>query len=262
MYIHVLKEIFLEFSPEKLLDKMVDFFHFCRKFLRVGSPLCSNSPYAVLRGDVKLADDLSNDSIDDSESVVEDDRENSPIINEENNLKTEELPENEEKNAEIVSKNEKEDVNISQTEMKNENKNKIKIIPDEEPPKYVSEEKEETVIKNDTKTSYSALIKMESLLDSDVEEAYIESNDDLKEAIYRLCDKFEGRPLPQNLVKCVVSLTTPRDILSTTPLEPPAFVEFSLSEDGYSCLFIPALTPSYGQGKICFDQFVQLGNSF
>ena len=196
-----------------------------------------------------MADDLSNDSIDDLESIVEDDEEHSPIVNAENNLKTEELPENEEKNAEIVSEVEEDDVAISQTEIKSESQNKIEILPDEEPPKQVSEEKEEAVIKNETETSYNALIKMESLLDSDVEEAYIEPNDDLKEAIYRLCDKFEGRPLPQNLVKCVVSLTTPRDILSTTPLEPPAFVEFSLSEDGYSCLFIPALTPSYGQGK-------------
>ena len=196
-----------------------------------------------------MADDLSNDSIDDLESIVEDDEEHSPIVNAENNLKTEELPENEEKNAEIVSEVEEDDVAISQTEIKSESQNKMEILPDEEPPKQVSEEKEEAVIKNETETSYNALIKMESLLDSDVEEAYIEPNDDLKEAIYRLCDKFEGRPLPQNLVKCVVSLTTPRDILSTTPLEPPAFVEFSLSEDGYSCLFIPALTPSYGQGK-------------
>ena len=196
-----------------------------------------------------MADDLSNDSIDDLESIVEDDEEHSPIVNAENNLKTEELPENEEKNAEIVSEVEEDDVAISQTEIKSESQNKIEILPDEEPPKQVSEEKEEAVIKNETETSYNALIKMESLLDSDVEEADIEPNDDLKEAIYRLCDKFEGRPLPQNLVKCVVSLTTPRDILSTTPLEPPAFVEFSLSEDGYSCLFIPALTPSYGQGK-------------
>ena len=32
LYIHVLKEIFLEFSPEKLLDKIVDFFIFAGSF--------------------------------------------------------------------------------------------------------------------------------------------------------------------------------------------------------------------------------------
>ena len=93
------------------------------------------------------------------------------------------------------------------------------------------------------RSSDNALSRIESLLDDEFEEAMDTYNEDLIEEIMRKCDHFEGRPLPQNLVKSVVSLTTPKDVLSTTPLEPPSFVEFSMAEDGFGCLFIPSLNP-------------------
>lgn len=97
-------------------------------------------------------------------------------------------------------------------------------------------------------SSYSAVNKIESMLDDELEASSVFDaifHHDLKEEITRICDRFEGRPLPQNLVKSVVSLTTPRDVLSTSPLQPPAFVEFSMVEDGYACLFVPSLSPHH-----------------
>ena len=93
------------------------------------------------------------------------------------------------------------------------------------------------------RNSDNALSRIESLLDDEFEEVRDTYNEDLIEEIVRKCDHFEGQPLPQNLVKSVVSLTTPKDVLSTTPLEPPGFVEFSMAEDGFGCLFIPSLNP-------------------
>ena len=125
---------------------------------------------------------------------------------------------------------------------------------DERPcsPESVNKEVKKVNIEGNTKlskkeiqkrTSDSALSRIESLLDDEFEVALDSYNEDLIQEIVRQCDHFEGQPLPQNLVKSVVSLTTPKDVLSTTPLEPPSFVEFSMAEDGFGCLFIPSLNP-------------------
>ncbi len=61
--------------------------------------------------------------------------------------------------------------------------------------------------------------------------------------ISRLCERLEGEPPSQNIIKCLVSLTTPRDLLSVAACEQPAFVEFDMSYDGFGYLFIPSIAP-------------------
>ena len=79
----------------------------------------------------------------------------------------------------------------------------------------------------------------------------------LEHEINRICDRLEGNPPPQNIIKCLVSLTTPRDVLSVSTQEPPAFVEFDMSHDGFAYLFLPSLTPLAATGKwICLHKVV------
>ena len=67
--------------------------------------------------------------------------------------------------------------------------------------------------------------------------------------IGRMCERLEGEPPSQNIIKCLVSLTTPRDLLSVAACEQPAFVEFDMSADGFGCLFIGSIAPMGSQGK-------------
>ena len=62
-------------------------------------------------------------------------------------------------------------------------------------------------------------------------------------------DKLEGEPPSQNIIKCLVSLTTPRDLLSVSSCEQPAFVEFDMSHEGFGFLFVGSLTPVVVQGN-------------
>lgn len=64
----------------------------------------------------------------------------------------------------------------------------------------------------------------------------------------RICERLEGEPPSQNIIKCLVSLTTPRDLLSIASCEQPAFVEFDMSHDGFGFLFIGSLAPIAGLG--------------
>ena len=68
----------------------------------------------------------------------------------------------------------------------------------------------------------------------------------------RICERLEGEPPSQNIIKCLVSLTTPRDLLSIASCEQPAFVEFDMSHDGFGFLFIGSLAPIAGLGMFCY----------
>eukprot|EP00795_Rhopilema_esculentum_P008037 gene8037-13951_t len=59
----------------------------------------------------------------------------------------------------------------------------------------------------------------------------------------RLCEKLEGKPPSQNMIKCLVSLTTPKDLLSVAACEQPPFVEFDMSHDGFGFLYLGNLAP-------------------
>ena len=58
-----------------------------------------------------------------------------------------------------------------------------------------------------------------------------------------------GGPVPLSRIKCLVSMTTPRDmhLCGTTSL--PGFVEFNMSLDGFGCLYFPSISPHVPQGK-------------
>ena len=63
-----------------------------------------------------------------------------------------------------------------------------------------------------------------------------------------------GGPVPLTRVKCIVSMTTPRDARAHGATDCPSFVEFDMSVDGFGCLFLPAISPQVTPGKVvCFD---------
>ena len=52
-----------------------------------------------------------------------------------------------------------------------------------------------------------------------------------------------GGPVPLTRVKCLVSMTTPRDVRLHGAAITPAFVEFDLSAEGFGCLYLPSVAP-------------------
>ena len=132
--------------------------------------------------------------------------------------------------------------------------NTLKIDSEEKSPAVDIKDARGRDLDHSINSNYNPVNRIESLLEEDFEIKLMECDNNFVQEISRLCDRFEGRPLPQNLVKCVVSLTTPRDVLSTSPLEPPSFIEFDMSEDGFACLFVPALTPQVVHSEyICYS---------
>lgn len=64
------------------------------------------------------------------------------------------------------------------------------------------------------------------------------------------CQVLGGGPVSLTRVKCVVSMTTPRDARAHGVTDCPSFVEFDMSVDGFGCLFLPAIAPQVSAGKI------------
>lgn len=259
----------------------------------MGSPLCSNSPYAVLRGPEKenkspasntehvdstksnqqlslqiLNGDIEFTSGRDTPYNMLEENEFQSYCDDENqsratsrmNSKNEYLDLDSPSDECVMSPDEADNVESDNIENVNKPIDKeqltLKIQREQKKQTHEDDSKnqklpvEESILHEELiNSSIDAVNRIESLLEEDYETSIIDpEEDEFKNDLLKLCDRYEGRPLPQNLVKCVVSLTTPRDVLSTTPLEPPAFVEFSLLEDGYACLFVPALTPQLLQG--------------
>eukprot|EP00794_Sanderia_malayensis_P012330 gene12330-13603_t len=101
-------------------------------------------------------------------------------------------------------------------------------------------------------------IESSRMLSSDeveTEEDYLQRYFDAE--IARPCERLEGEPPSQNIIKCLVSLTTPRDLLAVAACEQPAFVEFDMSYDGFGYLFVGSVAPmassaSFNQDHIYF----------
>ncbi|ESO89055.1 hypothetical protein LOTGIDRAFT_154132 [Lottia gigantea] len=55
--------------------------------------------------------------------------------------------------------------------------------------------------------------------------------------------KSAGRTVPLTRVKCLVSMTTPRDARMHGATVTPAFVEFDMSAEGFACLYLPSIAP-------------------
>ena len=52
-----------------------------------------------------------------------------------------------------------------------------------------------------------------------------------------------GRPVPLTRIKCLVSMTTPRDARMHGASVTPAFVEFDMAAEGFACLYLPSIAP-------------------
>ncbi|XP_071808138.1 WD repeat and FYVE domain-containing protein 3-like isoform X3 [Asterias amurensis] len=53
----------------------------------------------------------------------------------------------------------------------------------------------------------------------------------------------QGNVVPLTRVKCLVSMTTPRDVRLNSTSVTPAFVEFDMSAEGFGCLYLPSIAP-------------------
>ena len=52
-----------------------------------------------------------------------------------------------------------------------------------------------------------------------------------------------GGAVPLTRVKCLVSMTTPRDVRLHGTSITPAFVEFDMTSEGFGCLYLPSIAP-------------------
>lgn len=68
-------------------------------------------------------------------------------------------------------------------------------------------------------------------------------------SVTEIATRDGGGPVPLSRIKCLVSMTTPRDmhLFGTTSL--PGFVEFNMSLDGFGCLFFPSIAPHVPPGE-------------
>ena len=57
-----------------------------------------------------------------------------------------------------------------------------------------------------------------------------------------------GGPVALSRIKCLVSMTTPRDMHLCGTTSFPGFVEFNMSLDGYGCLYFPSIAPRVPAG--------------
>ncbi|GFQ88429.1 WD repeat and FYVE domain-containing protein 3 [Trichonephila clavata] len=74
--------------------------------------------------------------------------------------------------------------------------------------------------------------------DEDAQDSLKSSGKNVRPANHR-----DGGPVPLTRVKTLVSMTTPRDCrLHGTSIMPP-FVEFDMSSEGFSCLYLPSIAP-------------------
>ena len=55
--------------------------------------------------------------------------------------------------------------------------------------------------------------------------------------------KTNGGAVPLTRVKCLVSMTTPRDVRLHGASITPAFVEFDMTAEGFGCLYLPSIAP-------------------
>lgn len=93
-----------------------------------------------------------------------------------------------------------------------------------------------------------------SSLNGEAEDVEDVEKDDVEEMS---CQPHGGGAVSLTRVKCVVSMTTPRDARAHGATDCPSFVEFDMSVDGFGCLFLPAIAPQISAGKLC-PQFALL----
>ena len=72
-------------------------------------------------------------------------------------------------------------------------------------------------------------------------------------SVTEIATRQGGGTVHLSRIKCLVSMTTPRDmhLCGTTSL--PGFVEFNMSLDGFGCLFFPSIAPHVPPGETDLD---------
>jgi hypothetical protein len=55
--------------------------------------------------------------------------------------------------------------------------------------------------------------------------------------------KSNGGAVPLTRVKCLVSMTTPRDVRLHGAAITPSFVEFDMGSEGFGCIYLPSIAP-------------------
>ena len=86
--------------------------------------------------------------------------------------------------------------------------------------------------------------------EEDAEEIEKDDEEEGEEEEELPCQSHGGGAVPLTRVKCVVSMTTPRDARAHGATDCPSFVEFDMSVDGFGCLFLPAIAPQVSAGKV------------
>ncbi|XP_071954048.1 WD repeat and FYVE domain-containing protein 3-like isoform X2 [Antedon mediterranea] len=100
-----------------------------------------------------------------------------------------------------------------------------------------------TVTDNNSSNSSSPLDMLNSLIDSPERKNSInETTPPPAKCACNICST-EGSTVPLTRVKCLVSMTTPRDVRLNSSSVTPAFVEFDMSAKGYGCLYLPSISP-------------------
>lgn len=68
-------------------------------------------------------------------------------------------------------------------------------------------------------------------------------------SVTEIATRQGGGPVPLSRIKCLVSMTTPRDMYLCGTTSLPGFVEFNMSLDGFGCLFFPSIAPHVPAGR-------------
>ena len=94
--------------------------------------------------------------------------------------------------------------------------------------------------------------------DSGIDEQTASLNEEAEDAeedddVEVTCKPHGGGAVSLTRVKCMVSMTTPRDARAHGATDCPPFVEFDMSVDGFGCLFLPAIAPQVSAGKLHLD---------
>ena len=99
--------------------------------------------------------------------------------------------------------------------------------------------------------SSSGLNNQTGVLEKEEEETAedVDEEEEVEEEEELPCQSPCGGAVPLTRVKCVVSMTTPRDARAHGATDSPSFVEFDMSVDGFGCLFLPAIAPQISAGK-------------
>ncbi|PIK52860.1 putative WD repeat and FYVE domain-containing protein 3 [Apostichopus japonicus] len=126
---------------------------------------------------------------------------------------------------------------------------------------------EDTIVQSDPARGNSLYLALPSKNSEEVDllnsANIVKENDGLKKSnsTAALSESEECPTVPLTRVKCVVSMTTPRDTRLTDATSLPAFVEFDMNVEGYGCLYLPSIAPQATTSQAVVTVGMNTGNS-